>query len=64
LEYERLQIEPGTTWKAADGRLMRVLEKSGRFVVCEVLNATGRMRKKTQLDESNFGDFLMPYRST
>jgi hypothetical protein len=37
---------------------MRVLAVSSRFVACEVLNATGKMRRTTQLDSSNFGDFL------
>jgi hypothetical protein len=49
-----------SVWVAKDGRVMRVIRVVGRFVQLEVLNATGRMRRQTQMDISNFGDFLVP----
>lgn len=51
------EIAIGSLWQTRDGRQLRVKNVVGRFVVCEVLNATANMRKKTTLDCSHFDSF-------
>lgn len=62
--------EVGSEWLARDGRRMRVEEilpkttNTNTMIRMTVLNATGRMKKKTQMHPRNFGDdmsaFLQP----
>ncbi|MDE3023465.1 MAG: hypothetical protein KGI54_16720 [Pseudomonadota bacterium] len=58
---------PGTIWRANDGRVMELLSWTSRdakgrmFAVMRVINAQGRMRQRTLINEKWFGDFLKPH---
>lgn len=56
--------EPGSHWKARDGRVLRVVIVGAPVltafwrrtpITCAVLNATGRTRGTTTIDAANFG---------